>query len=116
MFCFNYQGSDSELITQALSMEPPEQFKQEYLMLRYKMPNRMSSPQISMTNGHSEHHHNPISVDPNSDTESIDSKSMYPSKFATQFSHDSDKEANFVARILHVSFEYCDLLNINISD
>ncbi|XP_075588046.1 amidophosphoribosyltransferase-like isoform X2 [Dermatophagoides farinae] len=95
-------GSDSELITQALSMEPPEQFKQEYLMLRYKMPNRMSSPQISMTNGHSEHHHNPISVDPNSDTESIDSKSMYPSKFATQFSHDSDKEANFVARILHL--------------
>lgn len=80
-------------------MEPPEQFKQEYLMHKYKMPNRISSPQISMTNGNSEH------IIDNSDTESIDSKaSMYQSKFSTQFSHDSDREANFVARILHVSF------------
>ena len=74
-------GSDSELITQALSMEPPEQFKQDYINKKFKLKNK-GEP---VANGHGEH--------------DLEDSFNNSSPYAT---HLSQKEANFVARILHV--------------
>lgn len=76
-------GSDSELITQALSMEPPEQFKQDYINKRF---NRLTSKGEPVSNGQNGH--------------DLEDSLNHSSPYAT---HLSQKEANFVARILHVS-------------
>ena len=75
-------GSDSELITQALSMEPPEQFKQDYINKRFNMMNLKNSSLTNGANGHD-----------------LEDSFNQSSPYAT---HLSQKEANFVARILHV--------------
>lgn len=77
-------GSDSELITQALSMEPPEQFKQDYLNRKFK---NISAP---VSNGHGDR--------------DLEDSLNHSSPYATQL---SQKEANFVARILHVCRVLC---------
>lgn len=76
-------GSDSELITQALSMEPPEQFKQDYMSRKFKMMVNGSMLDNGGLSGHD-----------------IEDSFNHSSPYATIL---SDKEANFVARILHVS-------------
>ena len=76
-------GSDSELITQALSMEPPEQFKQDYINKKFKLRSKGGAP---VTNGHVGEH-------------DLEDSFNHSSPYAT---HLSQKEASFVARILHV--------------
>lgn len=78
-------GSDSELITQALSMEPPDSFKQDYINKKFNKNSNQSGE--GTVNGHGER-----------DIE--DHSFNHSSPYATQL---SQKEANFVARILHVS-------------
>lgn len=86
-------GSDSELITQALSMEPPEQFKQDYMNKKFKLKSNKSN----MSNGSINHNE-----------QDLEDSFNHSSPYAT---HLSQKEANFVARILHVS----NLVLLNIS-
>ena len=81
-------GSDSELITQALSMEPPEQFKQDFMNRKF---NSNIKRHLSLTNGN---------LDSQPDLEDSFNQS---SPYATRL---SQKEADFVARILHVNFLY----------
>ncbi|XP_054160713.1 amidophosphoribosyltransferase-like [Oppia nitens] len=73
-------GSDSELITQALSMEPPQQFKQ----FNYERSNSVNNcDKCSVDhNGHTEHKQSAINP------------------YAQ--SHMSQKDSDFVARILHL--------------
>lgn len=83
--------SDSELIPHALAMDPPEQFKHDYVNRKFNSKNgTMTNGQAGKTGndiedllGHAGHgNHRNIG-------------------YATQL---SEKEANFVARIIHVSF------------
>lgn len=81
-----HAGSDSELITQALSMEPPEQFKQDFMNRKFN--NSLLKRQRSLLhNGYDQ------------DLEDLNSSFNHSSPYAT---HLSEKEADFVARILHV--------------
>lgn len=77
-------GSDSELITQALSMEPPEQFKQDYINNKFKMMNVQGGQTVNGHNGHDLE-----------DALTVNHSSPYATRL-------SEKESNFVARILHL--------------
>lgn len=91
-------GSDSELITQALSMEPPEQFKQDFINKRFGRTMSYDGGQrpanavrVQQANGKAA----------NGDMDIEDYGINQHSPYATRL---TEKEASFVARILHVSF------------
>ena len=83
--------SDSELIPHALAMDPPEQFKKDYINRKFKGKNGLTNGQ-DKTNDIEDSH--------------FAGNSHRNIGYATQL---SEKEANFVARIIHVSLNLSHL-------
>lgn len=89
-------GSDSELITQALSMEPPDSFKQDYINKRFNKGNNGAA-----AGGGGEGSGGAVNGHRDGGVRDIEDHNFNQSSpYATQL---SQKEASFVARILHVS-------------
>lgn len=67
-------------------MEPPEQFKQDYINNKFKMMNVQGGQTVNGHNGHDLE-----------DALTVNHSSPYATRL-------SEKESNFVARILHVGY------------
>lgn len=74
-------------------MEPPEQFKREYMNNKFKLQRQVS--QVSLTNGNS--------MEELSSPLILEDTPIYSSPYSTQI---TEKEASFVARILHVGVSF----------